>query len=213
VSPKPEPPVTVPKPPTFEAVPRVQTLDDTEVGIIADPLTVDPPDGVVRAYNLETADPAREAPIQADGSFQLVLPGRLGDELRLELLLDSIGSAPKDWVVTEPGSPLAEVEPPLGDCFVVTPSTLFIRRGATEFVTVEDTCDLGIQLDAPRPRGTFGAFAVGDGQSWPLTLEVGHAVKLDVVVSDGEVDDEAIYFVEASAPESDRRAVTLRIVP
>ena len=213
VSPKPEPPVTVPKPPTFEAVPRVDTLTASSVGITADPLTVDPPDGILRAYNLETADPPHETPIQTDGSFELLLPGRVGDELRFELLLGSTGSAPKDWIVAEPGSALAEVDAPLRDCFVVTPSILFVSRGETVMVTVEDICGLGVELDEPRPRNAPGAFGVGEGQSWPLTLQVGHPVELPVVASGGEAGDEEIYFVEASAPELDRRAVTLRIVP
>lgn len=211
VSPKPEPPITVPKPPTFEAVPVVEAdQGSTRVRLVGEPLTVDPGGGMLRVYNLETADPPAEAPIREDGGFDIVLPASPGDEVRLEV--DSVGSAPRDWIVTEAGEPLREVDHPLGDCLSVTPGIVFLKPGSSETVTVEDTCGVGIELSAPRTRGEAGAFELGSAESWPMSLVAGRAVELTAGADKGSIGDEAIYFVEATAPEADRRAITVRLI-
>ncbi len=214
VSPKPEPPITVPKPPTLEAsLVSWRTLDPGGATVIVGRAgAVDPEAGFVRAYNLDTTAAAVEAPVTADGGFEAPLSVEPGDTVRIEVIGLAASSGPSDLVVAEPGAPLDPSASPLGDCLAIEPGgLLWVEPGVEGEVRVQDTCGVGIELTAPRPRTDADRLEVGAELNWPLALERDVPVGLTVRILSGEPGDEYLFFLEATAPEPERRAVSVRL--
>ncbi len=214
VSPKPEPPITVPKPPTLEeSLVSWRTLDPGGTTVIVGRAgAVDPAEGFVRAYDLDTTAAAVEAPVTANGGFEAALSVTPGDAVRLEVIGLVASSGPSDLVVAEPGAPLEPLASPLGDCLAIEPGgLLWVEPGVDGEVRVQDTCGDGIVLAAPRPRTEADRLEVGAGLGWPLALERDVPVTLTVRILSGEPGDEYLFFVEATAPRPERRAVSVRL--
>ncbi len=214
VSPKPEPPITVPKPPTLdESQVSWRTLDPGgKTVIVGRAGAVDPPEGFVRAYDLSSTAAAVDAPVTAEGGFEVALSVEAGDAVRLEVIGLVASSGPSDLVVAEAGAALEPLASPLGDCLAIEPGLLFwVEPSADGLVRVQDTCGLGIELAAPRPRTESDRLEVGAEMAWPLALERGVPVSLTVRVLGGEPGDEYLFFIEATAPEPERRAVSVRL--
>lgn len=214
VSPKPEPPITVPKPPTLQDTlvswRALEPGGDTVV--VGRAGAVDPPEGLVRAYNLDSTAAAADAPVAADGSFEAALSIAPGDAVRLEVIGLAASSGPSDLVVAEVGAPLEPVASPLGDCLAIEPGgLLWVEPGAGGLIRVQDTCGVGIELSAPRPRTEADRLEVGAELDWPLALQRGVPVDLAVRILSGEPGDEYLFFIEATAPEAERRAVSVRL--
>jgi len=214
VSPKPEPPITVPKPPTLdESQVSWRTLDPGGTTVIVGRAgAVDPPEGFVRAYDLSSTAAAVDAPVTAEGGFEAALRVTPGDAVRLEVIGLVASSGPSDLVVADVGAPLEPLATPLGDCLAIEPGgLLWVEPGADGLVRVQDTCGVGIVLAAPRPRTEADRLEVGAELGWPLALERDIPIGLTVRILGGEPGDEYLFFIEATAPEPERRAVSVRL--
>lgn len=217
VSPKLEPPTTVPMPPILDTS-RVscRSAPSGDAGleatvVVGEAGAVDPAVGIVRAYNLDDTSPPVEAPIADDGGFEVPLDVSPGSSVRLELIAPYAGSGPSDFVVEELDAPLAPLVEPLGDCLSFDSGyLLWVEPGTVGELVVEGFCD-GVELVAPRPRSDRDRIRVGANLDWPLTLENGVPLSVDVEVLEGEPGDEYLFFLEAIAPEPDRRAVSVRV--
>ena len=213
-SPKPQPPIMVPRPATIAT--SLVFHDAPEGGgtsvIVGRAGAVEPAAGFVRAYNLEGSDPASEAPVTADGGFELGMRIQEGDEVRLQVLATEQSSAPYDLVVGRLDVPLDRVVHALEGCLQLDPPRLLMLSAAAPFdLRVQNLCDDSIELAAPRPRGDVTRFEFGANLSWPLVLEREQPISVTVGAADGEAGDEEVFFVEATSPEYDRRALTVRI--
>jgi hypothetical protein len=218
VSPKPEPPITVEKPPTLDdTLVSSQPPDEGDAGsgrlfVVGSALAVDPPAGVVRAFNLDDTAPMVETDVSDDGSFELELSAEPGDEIRLEVIGLRASSGPSDLTIVEPGAPLEPVEQPLGDCLILSPGGL-MWLGVEEKgeLQVVDSCGRGIELAEPRLRSARDHLQLGENPGWPLTLEQNEPISIEIQATQGAPGDEYVLFVEATAPEADRRAVSVRL--
>lgn len=218
VSPKLEPPITVPKPPTLDISQiscRPSAAGEPDQGqavVFGEAGTADPAGGIVRAYNLDDTSPPVDAPVDDAGGFELRLAITSGNTLRLELLGLEGSSGPKDLVVAGLGAPLEPLVEPLGACLSLDSGNLMLlESGESGELGVEGWCD-GIELAAPRPRSDRDRIRVGADKDWPLHLENGVPLPLHVEVLGGAPGDEYLFFVEATAPEHDRRAVSVRLL-
>jgi hypothetical protein len=218
ISPKPEPPITTGKPPTLDdTLVSSRAPDEGEAAeghllIVGSALAVDPPEGVVRAFNLDDSAPFVETDVSDDGSFELELNAAQGDEVRLEVIGLEASSGPSDLAIVEVGAALERVEPPFAGCLELTPGALLWlepkQKGETQVV---DYCGRGIELAEPRLRSNGDPLDIGGDIGWPLVLAKGEPISIEVEATEGEAGDEYVFFVEATAPEVDRRAVSVRL--
>jgi hypothetical protein len=218
VSPKPEPPITTGKPPTLDdslvscRAPDGGTAAEGAVLIVGGPGSVDPGQGVVRAFNLEGTAPPVDVDVADDGSFEFELGAEPGDEVRLEVIGVEASSGPSDLTIVELGAALESVEPPLSGCLEVTTGALmWLAPEQQGEVQVVDYCGRDIELARPRLRSDRDHLEVGGALGWPLTLEKNEPIRFQVQATEGEPGDECVFFVEATAPEIDRRAVSVRL--
>jgi len=211
LSPQPEPPNidlgrirVVPEDPTSVVIP----------GVFGGPGSIAPPSGVVRVFDLDSTEPRAEGAVRDDGSFEVVLIHQSGQELRMQLHTSTARSAPIDLVAPERGGPGLPAPRPLGDCLrVVTELAIGSARvGASAVASFDviNACSADIVLDATRLRVPLTEIAVAEPPT-PATLAPGmtHTVTLTFTpVSTIELEE--IVLVQAVAPESDRRAITIR---
>ncbi|MBN1610553.1 MAG: hypothetical protein JW940_28240 [Polyangiaceae bacterium] len=218
VSPKPEPPITVGKPPTLDdtlvssRVPDQGEAAEGHLFVVGSALAVDPPGGVVRAFNLDDTEPLVDADVSDDGSFELELSAKQGDEVRLEVIGLEASSGPSDLTIVELGAALEPVEPPLVDCLGLSPGGLvFLAPQQKGEIEVVDYCGQGIELAEPRLRTDRDYLEIGGDLGWPVTLEKNEPITIQVRATEGEPGDEYVLFLEATAPQADRRAVSVRL--
>lgn len=223
VSPRPEPPVTLPPPPTLDEsrlsyrVPGDGEAPEAHVVIVgsADAVNTadcaEAPGCVVRAFNLDDTSPPVDAAVADDGSFELELGAEEGNTVRLEGIGPTAASGPEDLTLGRDGS-LESLDAPLGDCLELNPRGLmWLERQAEGKLEVANSCERAIELVEPRARSSRDRLELGQDQSWPLTLEVNGLISIRIEATDGEPGDEYVFFVEATAPEKDRRAVSVRL--
>jgi hypothetical protein len=212
ISPRPEPPHS-----------EGPTVDLSSV-VTAEPITFDiftlrglegavkPPEGIVRAYNLEVTDPPAEAAVESDGGFELSLVAVPGDELRLQVIAGARRSLPSDFIVGPVGTAVQQATRALGDCLLLEPRLeLELVAATAAAISVDNGCELDVQLLAPAVRSPWPELTLGQQQTWPATLGPGDSLSLDVLLSETTTITEEIIFIEATAPESDRRPVTVRL--
>ena len=218
VSPKPEPPITAGKPPTLDdtlvssRAPEKGEAAEGHLFIVGSAGAVDPWEGVVRAFNLDATGPPVDADVSDDGSFELELGAEQGDEVRLEVIGLEASSGPSDLTIVEIGAALERVEPPLAGCLeVTTGALLWLEPEQQGEIQVVDYCGSGIELAEPRLRSDRDLLEIGGDLGWPLSLEKDRPISIQVRATGGAPGDEAILFIEATAPEVDRRAVSVRL--
>jgi len=200
VSPRPEPP---------QATIDVERLNDSWTygpTIVGSAGAAEPAGALVRAYNLDSELDSEEGVIEEDGGFEIDLPIEAGDEVRLQVIADDVRSNPVDLVVGPDGSSLSLVERPLGHCLTLDPAAQLdlVESGA---VRVTNHCGSEARIERPRPRRPIDALELGEGVTWPATVPDGDSITVNVRAEPGF--DEDLFFIEASAPESDRRPITL----
>jgi len=210
ISPKPEPPEASLNLGGVKADTLVAVFGDLD--IVGEPGTAQPPGALIRAYPLDTSDPPIEATVKPDGSFELLGVASKGEEVRLQLVTEDSRSEPLDVVVGERGSPCVAALRPLTSCLELDP-VKEIELGSRPTLTVRNGCASAVTLAAPRPRRELTELGLGTNIAWPATLQSGETLTINIQLTSTASFDEELFFVEATAPERDRRPITLRPAP
>jgi hypothetical protein len=202
----------LPEPPQVELdADKVLTTDPSHrgPGLWGQPEAASPAGAVVRLYPLDSAQAPLEAVVEDDGSFTFNLSPATGDELRLQVIAEAGRSRPVDLVVAGSGDDrhLRPATRPLGSCFLLDPeAALDLDQGRT--ITIDNRCAEELRIDEPALRRPIDGLVVGGAHSWPLRLAPGDSLTVELEPS-AELDQEEILFIRASAPEVDRRPITV----
>jgi hypothetical protein len=214
ISPKPEPPDATFDPTRVNLAP--EEVRGGTITVRGPAGTASPPGAVVRIYNLDSDAAPVDALVAADGSFQAVVQGNPGDELRVQLLSDAERLPPVDVTesgVTVPpaGSPDTGVvlaTSPYGDCLVTDPAfELALQDRGT--VVVQNGCATSLDIGEPVLRRATAGVTIDAGVTWPVTLAAGQSLSISIVVGSGSSFTEEILIIPILGPEVDRRAITL----
>jgi hypothetical protein len=207
-SPQPSPPNLAP-----QAVSATASNADIVDGVrmAGAPGAVDPAEGVIVGTNLDDASRAPVAePVRADGSFDIVVPGSLTGELRLQARNGSARSEAFDFVLDATLTRLDPAPRPLSCMSVhyeLDLGDVRVGDSAEDRVLVENGCTEDIELLAPRLRESDGPFEV-TGEA--TVVPAGASIEITVRAAPLEPGAlEGTLFVEAALPMRDRRAVTL----
>ncbi len=202
VSPKPEPPLA-----TLD-LDRVITYGFVwGVSIKGRPNAASPSGGVVRAYNLENESDPAEGVIREDGSFEIILFTNEGDEVRLQVISEDDRLDPVDIVIgPEHTTPELAVRS-LGDCLILDPP-LELDLALALTVEVSNNCEHEVTIEPPSLRRPLAGIQVGFGTSEEVALPSGDSIPV-VVRIEPDFSTEDIFFIEVSAPERDRRPITI----
>jgi hypothetical protein len=204
IKPQPEPPPV--DSPTVDLDGVLLSFSDGEapVEVRGMPGSVSHPGALIRAFNLDSNNDPVEALVLEDGSFLFTLFGDTGDEVRLQVITPDARSEPVDFSLSE--SPVASTRA-LGDCLTLTPP-LELVTAASASVVVRNGCSFAVQLDTPVMRRPVDGIDVGTNGSWPATLEPGKTLSVPITITTPTFEDVALF--PFSAPEQDRRPITLR---
>lgn len=205
ISPKPEPPDSVPVV-NLGQVTAQEPSDGDPTAIEGAPGAADPPGALIRATNLDSQDNPVDAVVADDGSFAIDMMLMAGDEIRLQVIDDTQRSEPADFVVGPGQSPPLPAPRPLADCFTLSPSTV-ARLDRFDAVVAFNGCDEALTVEVATRRSAPG-LSFGGGMTWPMNLAPGASVSIPILAPDDAVFEEVV-FVRATAPETDRRPVTL----
>lgn len=209
ISPKPEPPSAEPTLPVIDPVQIVSqepTDGPPEPTIVGGPGAVEPPDGIVRATNLDDTGDPLDAVIQADGSFALWLDLFAGDEIRLQVITDAVRSEPFDFVVVS-GKGALPAPRPLADCLILAPAAQIDITKSLQ-VVVTNRCPFDVSVNAPLVRRPASGWIAGAGALWPSLLAPAAKVTIAMQAPAGVDDAEEVIFIEAVGPQTDRRPIT-----
>lgn len=170
------------------------------------PGAASPAGAAVRATSLESVAPPVEALIRDDGSFELELDVNPGDEVRFQVVTSTERGEPVDAVIGADGG-LSPAERALAGCLILAPPAELDLSEAGA-VTVRNGCGEEVRLQEPRLRRPLAGIEIGGDLSWPLTVADGDEIRVRVA-GETEPEREEIFFIEASAPEPDRRPITI----
>lgn len=206
-SPQPSPPNLAP-----DSVSRGGNMADISDGveIVADPGAVTPAEGSVVITNLDRPDPPVSEPVMPDGSFVVRIDGFPSDEYRIQIRNGGARSAPLDVRGDLLEADLS-VEPDPLACLTLEPAfelDLGEARGGdevTDVVVAHNDCASEVTLSAGvREPGAPVAVTLPD----PIAAGASAEVQIRVTApASGQL--EATLFVIATAPERDRRPLTL----
>lgn len=176
--------------------------------IVGEPGAVSPAGALVRAYDLDSDTPPFETAANENGGFLLELATAASEaEVRLQVISEEARSQPLDVIVTQGVSELRPASRPLRDCLTLHPDAeLDLTDGQS--LTVTNRCEHTVTLEQPQLRRPTADLAVGEDLSWPLTIDADSTVDVLFVATE-DFDTELIVFIEASAPERDRRPITV----
>ncbi len=211
ISPKPQPPV----PGSGFDFGKVKTHDTGTFGpkaIEGGPGAASPPGALVRAVNLELPEDPVDGIIADDGSFEVELTLTEGDEVRLQIIDGDDRSDPVDVVVGPDDTSPALAVRALGGCLTLTPPAE-IDVAIEQLVEVHNGCGEGVTIIEPTLRRPTPGLSVGIGGTWPAQVAAGSSISVAVEFQAPEGTLEEIAFVEATAPESDRRPITVLPAP
>lgn len=212
ISPQPEPPVRGAFEVDFGSVEaKADSYTNDPSGLRGGPGSAKPPGATIRAVNLDGVDDAVEGVIEADGSFALMFSIQLGDEVRVQIFANDQRSDPFDVFVVEDEAPPILAQRSLGNCWLLTPALELDLTAGSGRVRVQNNCTDDLVLGAPYLRRPVPGLTVGAGHTWPLTVTAGTQVEVTVEI-DGStpVPMDEVVFLEATAPQNDRRPITVR---
>ncbi len=210
ISPQPEPPNRGTFDIDFGQVEaKVDSYTNEPAGLRGGPGAAKPPGATLRAVNLEDVQDPVETVVQQDGSFEALFSVAIGDEVRVQILANGQRSEPFDVRVIDDEAPPTRVVHPL-PCFTISPALELDLVSGTGVLRVENDCAEAVVLDEPALRRPVQGVraAVMD---WPATVATGGSLDIPLEVDETAPPDfEEIVFLRVLAPQSDRRAVTLR---
>lgn len=216
ISPQPEPPVRQdPFTVDFGQVEAtVDSYSNSPSGLVGSPGSAKPPGATIRATNLERQDDPVETAIEDDGSFVLSFGVAVGDEVRLQIFADQLRSDPFDVRVEADAAPPTPVTRALEGCLMLSPAAELTLVSGVGSVEVDNDCDEAVVIASPTLRRPVPGLSAGDLQSWPATLAPGESLTV-VVGTDGSTPGpwSEVVFIEATAPQVDRRPVTVWLEP
>lgn len=176
-----------------------------------------PPGALLRAYNLDNVLPPSETYAEDDGSFLLHVDMNEGDELRLQVIAAQKRGTPLDVIVGEAGATPQPASRALGSCLSVLPAAQLDlgspEPGSTlqETVEIANRCGFDVTLGAARMRRPVDGLSVTLDAPAPIVVPGGEGVAIDVAY-DASVEppfSEGILLLEFTAPEPDRRPITI----
>jgi len=210
VSPQPSPPIS--DPPELDGGlisigVSPEGITDS-VSIYGGPGSVDPPEGVVVVTNLETDDAPSIAPVQPDGSFEILLNGATSNILRFQVDAETGRSEPVDLRVTgaDPGVEPAPID---FDCLALEPALWLPLDGDGDArsIVLANACADAITIAAPRLRRGQAGFTFSPTS--PIDLAAGDSVTITVRAAAAQAEDEDVLYFEIVAPTAGRRAITI----
>jgi len=208
ISPMPEPPAEQPTVDLGSVTTKLPHGTNEPVTVEGGPGAASPPGAIVRVFNLDTADPPAESVVGSDGSFTIELNLDVGQEGRIQVLAETQRSSPIDFVAVGNGQPPALATRPLADCLLLEPA-LELDAAMGSAVTVSSQCPSAVTIDSPVVRRLVPGFQVGTGGSWPAVLGSGDSLSVSVEFQASPGTLEEIFFIQAAAPQQDRRPVTV----
>ncbi|MGK4005836.1 hypothetical protein WMF31_24635 [Sorangium sp. So ce1036] len=210
VSPQPSPPV---HDPVLNGGLLGGTSDFTvlqeQVLLQGKPGAVQPAEGVVVVTNLDAADPPGIAEVNGDGSFQITLRGTTEHLLRIQAKHGERRSPPMDTKIVDlPFDPQATRRAHL-PCLQVEAWVSLEGIADARDAVVRNDCAEEVSIAAPRLRRGGGPFSVSP--SAPFVVPAGGSIAV-TVRADGDGDElEDVLFLDITAPEAGRRALTLTL--
>jgi len=196
----------VPQPPALEEPDPTQLFNASTGGFIGGPGAVPEGDQLWIAPLDVPVDPVL-TPVEPDGSFTSSLSVEPGQEVRIQARGGEGRSRPIDLIASNP----AEIVRATEGCLLLDAELLFptTRAGdsAERNLRVSNECGSDVTLtlalrraDAQWDTGAPGAMTIADGEARDLPI----TYRPDTIGL-----NEEILFVEVTAPEADRRVVTL----
>ncbi|WP_437310204.1 hypothetical protein [Sorangium sp. So ce388] len=210
VSPQPSPPV------------RDPILDGGLIGVNGDfsilknqislegmPGAVDPAEGLIVVTNLDTTDAPVLGEVNEDGSFLITLNASTENVLRLQVKQDERRSTPVDLLLA--ASPAGSTERVLDllPCLELEPEVWVALEGGARDIVVRNTCADDVSIEAPRLRREGGPFSVSPAAAF--VVPAGESTLVTVRADGGGVEREDVLFLDITAPEPARRALTLTL--
>jgi len=178
------------------------------VDILGNPGAIDPPEAVLRVYDVDGSGPSVDVAVEADGSFHAEVDGLYGDEFRLQAILEDDRSEALDLIVDTDGSRPAPR--PLSACVTTEPGTwLEVPAGGSAPVELRNDCDEAVTVESVALRFDPTGFSIVRA---PAALPARSVDVVEVGFAEGQAMTEDLLLIElsaASVPEVDRRPITL----
>jgi hypothetical protein len=208
VSPQPSPPVDSPE--LDGGLVSVGLTPESlleSITIVGAPGAVDPAEGSVVVTNLDRDDAPSVAPVQPDGSFEIVVNGALSEELRLQARTQDARSQPVDLLLDASGTLVSS--PVDFACLTIEPA-LWLEldgQGDARSIVLTNGCAEALTIAAPRLRRGLAGFTFSP--TAPIALGAGEATTVTVRAVTTTQEDEDVIFFEIVAPTAGRRAITI----
>lgn len=180
-----------------------------EILLQGQPGAVQPAAGVVVVTNLDVTDPPALAEVNADGSFMVALRGTVEHQLRIQVKQGERRSPPVDVRIAElPIDPQTTRSAQL-PCLQVEAWVPLEGAADVRDTLVRNDCAEDVAIAAPRLRRGGGPFRVSP--SAPFVVPAGGSAAVTVRADGDGNEREDVLFLDITAPEVGRRALTLTL--
>ncbi|MGK3964615.1 hypothetical protein WMF38_10615 [Sorangium sp. So ce118] len=181
----------------------------TQISLEGMPGAVVPAEGLLVVTNLDTTDAPVLGEVNEDGSFLVTLTAATQEVLRLQVKQSERRSAPVDLLFA--GSPAGSTERVLDHlpCLEIEPRAWVALEGGARDIIVRNTCADDVSIEAPRLRREGGPFSVSPAAAF--VVPAGESTLVSVRADGGGVEREDVLFLDVTAPEPGRRALTLTL--
>jgi hypothetical protein len=155
----------------------------------------------VSILDLDSTDPPSLTVSGADGSFDLEVHIKDGDEVRLQTTNGAIHSDPYDF---EYQAPFTLLESAIADCLQVLPAlSIEVRSGSQASLTIRNSCPLDAVLTSDRLRTNNGGFALMT--ALPITIPVGEQRAILLAAKSGSSPQSDVLFLDTTFATTAKR--------